>query len=281
MSARARLAAMGTAVVALHAAGWLLLACALPGHPALAGLGGLAYVLGVRHGLDVDHIAAIDNTARRLREDGQRPLSTGFFFSLGHASVVLVLSLAVALAATAVQPRLPLLRDVGGVVGPSVSGLFLALVGVLNTVALAGAVRRLLAGTGADGIPAGGLVRLLGRLFGRITRSWHMYPLGLLFGLGLDTATEVALLSLSAGAAQGAAPAAGIVALPVLFAAGMALVDTADGVAMSYIYGWAGGRPGRRAWVDVGITGASTALALTIAALQLLHVATGGLGELS
>jgi nickel/cobalt transporter (NiCoT) family protein len=260
VTARARLGAMFGAIAALHVAGWGLFALALSDHPALAGLGGLAYTLGLRHALDVDHIAAIDNTTRRLREDGQAPLSTGFFFSLGHASVVVALSLAVAVAAGGVRDALPGLQDAGGVIGPSVSGAFLWLVGGLNALV---AVRRMRAGAGA-GAPGGALTRVFGRLFRRVTASWHMYPLGALFGLGLDTASEVALLGLAAGT--------GAVCLPLLFAAGMAAVDTADGVAMSRLYGWARDRPGRWAAVDVTLTGASAALALAIGTLQLASV---------
>ena len=272
MSARARVGAMVLAVAGLHAVGWALFAGAAPGHPALAGLGALAYTFGVRHGLDADHIAAIDNTTRRLREDGRAPLSTGFFFSLGHASVVVVLSVAVAIAAGGVRDALPSLQAAGGVVGPSVSGLFLWTAGALNAVALVAALRRLRSGEATGGVGGGVLVRALGRLFGRVTESWHMYPLGALFGLGLDTATEVALLGLAAGAGQSAAPIAGILSLPILFAAGMAAVDTLDGIAMSRAYAWARERPGRWALVDVTLTGASVLLALGIGAIQLAGV---------
>jgi high-affinity nickel-transport protein len=277
-----RAGALAAAVVALHAIGLaLLLRAGVLG----AGIGVTAYALGLRHAFDADHITAIDNTTRKLMADGQRPLGVGFFFSLGHSTVVLVLVLVLAAGSRALGGRLTdrdsWLQGAAGLVGTTVSGVFLFGIGILNLVILVSVVRvfrdmrtgswdaaRLEASLGARG----GLNRVLGRLGRAVRRPWHMYPIGLLFGLGFDTATEIGLLYLAAGAAFSGVPVYAILCLPVLFAAAMALVDTADGAFMSLAYGWAFGTPVRRVFYNIAVTGLSVALALAVGTVQLLSL---------
>lgn len=282
-----RLAGFGAAVLVLHAAGWGVFLAYAASSPALAGLGTLAYTLGVRHAFDVDHIAAIDNTTRRLLRDGRRPVGVGFFFSLGHSSVVFGLTAALAVATATVTGALPSLQRYGGPIGLTVSGVVLLLVGALNVAVLADVVRafrRVRAGhhPGAleDGAGlAGGLFArvFLRRLAGRVDASWKLFPLGVLFGLGFDTATEVGLLGLAAGLASEQLPLAAVLSLPVLFAAGMSLMDTADGAFMCHAYGWAFSSPLRRAYYDLTVTTLSVLVAFAIGGIELLKVA-GGVG---
>jgi high-affinity nickel-transport protein len=286
MTARARLVWMGTAIAALHAAGWGLLLLAAGPYPALAAVGGTAYLLGLRHGFDVDHITAIDVTTRKLSNDGQRPLAVGFFFALGHSTIVLALAVAVGLAATTVGAQLDGWGAIGGWIGVSVSGLFLLLMGALNVavlVDLVAAQRALRRGARVDPDAlrgqlgrrgaAGALLDRGGRL---IRSSRSIYPVGVLFGLGFDTATEIGLLALTAGAAAGALPLWAVLALPLLFMAGMTLVDSANGVAMARAYGWANGDPLRRLRYNVTVTGISAVVALSVAAVQLTTLAADG-----
>jgi high-affinity nickel-transport protein len=277
---------LAAAVAVLHLAGAGLLLSGTLG----AGLSVTAYLLGVRHAFDVDHIAAIDNVTRRLMADGKRPLSVGFWFSLGHASVVVAL---VALVAAGVHGVGGAVADDGswlhqatGVVGPLVSGSFLLLIALANLAVLLSTVRaaRRLRRGEADAAAAldrrlargGVLARVFGRATRGVSRPWHMYPLGLLFGLGFDTATEVALLVVAGGAVLGGVPFYAILGLPLLFAAGMVLCDSLDGMLMRGAYGWALERPARRVSYDLTVTGVSVAAALAIGALELLTVATGG-----
>jgi nickel/cobalt transporter (NiCoT) family protein len=278
----ARVAGFGGAVALLHALGWALFLCYSPGNPALAGLGVLAYTFGLRHAFDADHIAAIDNTTRRLVHERQRPLGVGFFFSLGHSTVVFALATGLALATQGVGERLPALRHYGGVVGTSVSGTFLWAIGILNLFVLVDIVRLFLEqrrGSHDEGrlerrLLERGLVNRFvgGRVARRITRSWHMYPLGVLFGLGFDTASEVALLALAAGVATDHVPFLAVVSLPLLFAAGMSLMDTIDGAFMAHAYGWAFSSPVRRIFYNIGVTSLSVAVALVVGTVELLQV---------
>jgi nickel/cobalt transporter (NiCoT) family protein len=277
-----RLAGFGGAVVALHVVGWGAILYFASAKPVLVGLGTLAYTFGLRHAFDADHIAAIDNTTRKLRQQGQRPLGVGFFFSLGHSTVVLALAVGLAVAAGAVQADLPGFREVGGLIGASVSGVFLLVIGLLNLLVLIDVLR--IAREMREGrhdeqrleqrlLDRGLMGRLFkGRTFDLISKSWHLYPLGLLFGLGFDTASEVGLLALTAGAAGGGTPVLAIVALPILFAAGMSLMDTADGVFMSKAYGWAFSSPVRKVFYNLTVTALSVAVALAIGAVELLQV---------
>jgi high-affinity nickel-transport protein len=281
MSTRARLFALAGAVAVLHALGWGLYLWYLRDTPALAGLGTLAYTFGLRHAFDADHIAAIDNTTRKLLQDGKRPLGVGFFFSLGHSTIVFSLTAALALTAGV----LPRFHQAGSTVGASISGTFLLLIGVLNLFVLADIVRawrELRAGRRDDEqlerrlLDRGAISRLVLRRVGdRIDTSWKMAPLGALFGLGLDTASEIALLALAAGVATHRVPLPAILALPTLFAAGMSLLDTADGVVMSRAYGWAFASPVRKLYYNITVTGLSVAVAFGIGMIELLQVTVG------
>jgi high-affinity nickel-transport protein len=286
---RRRLAAFAGAVGLLHVVGWGLFAAYASGEPALAGLGTLAYTFGLRHAFDADHIAAIDNTTRKLLQDGKRPLGVGFFFSLGHSTIVFSLAAGLAVAARSVDSRIPLLQDYGGTIGASVSGVFLWLIGVLNLLVLLDVLRiyrQLRHGAyDADALEARLLDRgfmnrfFAGRLASRIRSSWQMYPLGVLFGLGFDTATEVGLLALAAGVATHHVPFLAVVSLPILFAAGMSLMDTADGAFMSHAYGWAFASPIRKVYYNLTVTSLSVAVALAIGTVELLQVLAGRLGR--
>jgi nickel/cobalt transporter (NiCoT) family protein len=285
------LSLMGAVVVALHVAGFaILLAVVVPHHLRLGdgrafsvGLGLTAYTFGLRHAFDADHISAIDNTTRRLMARRRRPLSTGFFFSLGHSSVVFGLALALALGLRGLSGPLRAshspLHEVTAVVGTGISGGFLYLIGAINLVVLAG-ILRAVRGMRRDGLdePAlearlagrGVMSRLCGRLLSGVTAPWQMYPIGLLFGLGFDTATEVALLFLAAGAATAGLPFYAILCLPILFAAGMSLLDTIDGTFMNFAYGWAFSHPARRVLYNLTVTCLSVAVALIVGTIELL-----------
>jgi nickel/cobalt transporter (NiCoT) family protein len=285
MSVRRRLFAFAGAVALLHAAGWGLYLWYSRDTPALAGLGALAYTFGLGHAFDADHIAAIDNTTRKLLHDGGRPLGVGFFFSLGHSTIVFALTTGLALAAGVANATIPSLQHAGGTIGVSVSGVFLLLIGILNLFVLSDIVRawrERQTGRRADEaldrrlLDRGLLSRLLlTRIGDRIDASWQMVPLGALFGLGFDTATEIGLLALSAGAATHPIPLPAILALPMLFAAGMSILDTADGVFMSRAYGWAFSNPVRKLYYNITVTSLSIAVALAIGTIKLLQVTMG------
>jgi high-affinity nickel-transport protein len=285
VSTRLHLLVLAAAVAVLHGLGWGLYVWYSRHTPALAGLGTLAYTLGLRHAFDADHIAAIDNTTRKLLHDGKRPLGVGFFFSLGHSMIVFALTAGLALTAGAVDAAIPSFRQAGSTVGASVSGAFLLLIGMLNLFVLADVVRAWRAmRTGLRDEQAlerrlldrGLLSRLvLTRIGDRIDASWKMAPLGALFGLGLDTASEIALLALAAGVATDRVPLPAVLALPTLFAAGMSLLDTADGVFMNRAYGWAFSNPVRKIYYNITVTSLSVAVALVIGMIELLQVTVG------
>jgi nickel/cobalt transporter (NiCoT) family protein len=286
-------AGMVAVVIGLHVVGWFtLLALVVPQHYSLGtqvfgvGIGVTAYTLGLRHAFDADHIAAIDNTTRKLMADGQRPLSVGFFFSLGHSSVVfglaLLFSLGIKALAGQVESDGSTLHDVTGLVGTGVSGTFLYVIAAINLVILVGIVRifrdmrrgRFDEAELEARLESRGLMnRILGRVTRRIRAPWQMYPLGILFGLGFDTATEVALLFLAAGAAGAGLPWYAILCLPVLFAAGMSLLDTIDGSFMNFAYGWAFSKPVRKVYYNITITALSVAVAFIIGTIELLGIA--------
>jgi nickel/cobalt transporter (NiCoT) family protein len=278
---RWRISGLVSAVAALHVAGWGLFLYYARDHHALAGLGTLAYAFGLRHAFDIDHIAAIDNTTRKLLAEGKRPLGVGFFFSLGHSSVVFALTAGLAVAASGVTAALPAIQSYGSDVGAAVSGLFLCVIGVLNLIVLIDVVRvfRLMRVGEEDEerlerrlSERGFFARHLGRVFALVSRSWHMYPLGLLFGLGFDTATEVGLLAVAAGVATHHVPLLAVLSLPLLFAAGMSLMDTADGAFMSHAYGWAFANPVRKVYYNLTVTGLSVVAALLIGGIELMQV---------
>jgi nickel/cobalt transporter (NiCoT) family protein len=297
-----RLGLMLAVIVALHLVGWITLVfivdparLSLGGKEFGIGVGLTAYTLGMRHAFDADHIAAIDNTTRKLMSDGQRPLAVGFFFSLGHSTVVFGLAVLLATGVRAlsgpVEDDSSSLHHYTGLIGTSVSGIFLYLIAILNVIVLVGILRvftRLRRGDfdqekdGAElerQLESGGLLnRFLGRFTKSITKSWHMYPIGLLFGLGFDTATEIALLVLAGTSAAAGLPWYAILCLPVLFTAGMCLLDTIDGSFMNFAYGWAFSNPVRKIYYNITITGLSVAVALLIGSVELLGLFAGQLG---
>jgi high-affinity nickel-transport protein len=248
----------------------------------------LAWVFGVRHAVDADHIAAIDNVVRKLMQEGRRPIAAGFFFSLGHSTIVIFTSLAVAATTVAMQDRLAAFKAIGGVIGTAVSAVFLLLIALVNLVILRGVWRSFrhlarggtLDAAGSDALLAGGgiLARLCQPLFRSVTRSWHMYLLGFLFGLGFDTATEIGLLGIAATqAAQGMSPWQTLT-FPALFTAGMALVDTTDSVLMVGAYGWAFVQPLRKLWYNLTITAASVLVAVLIGGIEAFGLLVDQLG---
>ncbi|MFI6055306.1 HoxN/HupN/NixA family nickel/cobalt transporter [Streptomyces violascens] len=283
-------AGMAAFIAALHVVGWfILVAIVAPEHYSLGeksfgiGIGVTAYTLGMRHAFDADHIAAIDNTTRKLMHEGRRPLSVGFWFSLGHSSIVfglaVLLSLGVKALAGSVENDDSRLHDITGWIGTTVSGTFLYVIAVINLVILAGiwkVFRQMRSGHFDEAAleerlnNRGFMNRLLGRLTKSITKPWQMYPLGLLFGLGFDTATEVALLVLAGTGAASGLPWYAILCLPVLFAAGMSLLDTIDGTFMNFAYGWAFSKPVRKVYYNLTMTGLSVAVALLIGTVELL-----------
>ncbi|MNC21056.1 High-affinity nickel-transport protein NixA [compost metagenome] len=267
----------------LHIIGIIGLIYAAMNNPAFWGLGILAYTYGLRHAFDADHIAAIDNTVRKLSEQKQNPGGVGFFFSLGHSSVVFITVVLIAFSVKWIQANMPAMQKIGGMIGMGVSGLFLLIIGFLNLfilLQLLQALRKMRSGRIEPEainhlLESGGLfTRLFRPLFRFVTRSWHVYPLGFLFGLGFDTATEIGLLALSASAAQSAYSILGILALPVLFAAGMSLLDTADGMVMSKAYQWAFITPARKIYYNILITALSVIAALTIGFVEFTRVLT-------
>jgi high-affinity nickel-transport protein len=287
-----RAAVLALVVIGLHVVGFgLLLGVVAPAHLQLSGgifgvgVGITAYMLGMRHAFDADHIGAIDNTTRKLMADGQRPLSVGFFFSLGHSSVVFLLAVGLGLGVKGLSGDVAndhsALHRATSLVGPTVSGTFLFLIGILNLLVLVGIVRVFLRMRNGEfderqleqQLNSRGFMN---RFYGRATRAvrkpWHMFPLGLLFGLGFDTATEIALLATAGTAAAGGLPFYAILCLPILFAAGMSLLDTIDGAFMNFAYGWAFSKPVRKVFYNITITALSVAVALIIGTLELLSV---------
>jgi len=288
-----RAAVLATVIVGLHAVGFfILIALVVPNEYSLAGggvfglgVGLTAYALGLRHAFDADHIAAIDNTTRKLMAEGQRPLSVGFFFSLGHSTVVFALGALVVFGVRGLSSALEsdgsALQQATGVIGPTVSGGFLLLIGLVNLAILLNILRifREMRHGAYDEQELEAELESRGfmnRFFGRATRAirkpWHMYPLGCLFGLGFDTATEVGLLVLAGGAAAGGLPFYAILCLPILFAAGMSLFDTLDGAFMNFAYGWAFTEPVRKLFYNLTVTALSVVVALVIGTIELLGV---------
>jgi high-affinity nickel-transport protein len=289
------IASMTGFILLLHAVGWgVLIGIVAPQHYQVGttqvlgvGLGLTAYTLGMRHAFDADHIAAIDNTTRKLMADGKRPLSVGFWFSLGHSTIVfgLVALLAMGVRALAGQvgDESSLLHEFTGVVGTAVSGTFLYLIGIINLVVLVGILkvfRRMRRGVYDETAleqqlnNRGLLNKILAGATRAVRRPWQMYPVGVLFGLGFDTATEVGLLVLAGGVAAFALPWYAILTLPILFAAGMSLLDTIDGCFMNFAYGWAFSRPVRKIYYNITITGLSVAVALIIGSIELISILT-------
>jgi high-affinity nickel-transport protein len=284
---KGRLAGTFALLIAANVAAWAWALVAFHDYPVLIGMAFLAYTFGLRHAVDVDHIAAIDNVTRKLMQDGRRPIAVGFYFSLGHSTVVVLATAAIVVATTALQSRFESFRMVGGLIGTSVSALFLFIVAAANVLILRSIYRtfrrvrhggefveedlnHLLSQRGALG-------RLFRPMFRLVARSWHMYPLGFLFGLGFDTATEIGLLGISAAEASRGLPIWSIMVFPALFTAGMSLVDTADGVLMLGAYGWAFAKPIRKLYYNLTITLISVLVAVLVGGIEALGLIAGEL----
>jgi high-affinity nickel-transport protein len=279
-------------LLAFNAGAWVWAILASRHYPLLLGTALLAYSFGLRHAVDADHIAAIDNVTRKLMQEGKRPVAVGFMFSLGHSTVVVLGSAAIAAAALALQHRMDGVREIGGVVGTLVSAVFLLGIAFVNLIVLRSIYRAFVRVRGGapyveedfDMLLAdrGFLSRLFRPMFRIITRSWHMYPLGVLFGLGFDTATEIGLLGIAAAEASKGLSLVSILVFPVLFAAGMSLIDTTDNILMLGAYGWAFIKPVRKLYYNMTITSVSVVVALVVGGVEALgllagHFHTGGI----
>lgn len=275
-------------LIAANIAAWAAALVAFADRPVLLSTAFLAYTFGLRHAFDADHIAAIDNVVRKLMQEGKRPFATGFFFSLGHSTVVILASVVIAASAAAMKGSLDQVHDLGGVIGTTVSAVFLLIIGVANLFILRGiwvAFMRVQRGgriveedLDALLVGRGLLARVFRPLFGAISRSWHMYPLGFLFGLGFDTATEIGLLGISATQVGQGLSFWSILIFPALFTAGMSLMDTTDSVLMTGAYEWAFVNPIRKLWYNLTMTAASVAIALFIGGLEALGLIGDKLG---
>ena len=284
-----RLAGFYGLITSFHVIGWgLFIYYGHRGGPVYAGAGALAYSFGLRHAFDADHISAVDDSTRFLMQRGKDPLGTGFFFSLGHSTIVVGLAAGIATAAESVQRQVPTLQRIGGTVGATVSGTFLMVIAFLDFLILLGVIdvwRKTKSGRYEPEqldelmMQRGYMNRILGTRWRRfLTDSWHMYPIGLLFGLGFDTASEVGLLALTAAAATGShhsgghLPVGGILALPLLFTAGMTLMDTTDGVFMVKAYGWAFSNPVRKVYYNLSTVALGVFVAGGVGSIEYLQV---------
>jgi len=276
---RGRIVAIYAFLLIANLAAWIWALVAFAHQPVLIGTAVLAYSLGLRHAIDADHIAAIDNVTRKLMQEGKRPVAVGFFFALGHSTVVVLASLAVALTANALSDELVSYRAIGGVVGTSASALFLFIIAIANLVVLRGVYRAFRLAERGDIVSEedvdallhqrGWLARLFRPLFRFVSHSWQLYPIGLLFALGFETASEIGLFGLSAQASN-AVSSWSILIFPALFAAGMTLVDTTDGVLMLGAYGWAYRNPMRKLFYNLTITSVSVLVALVVGGIETL-----------
>jgi high-affinity nickel-transport protein len=285
---RAKISAIYLFLLCANVAVWSWAVIALADRPTLIGTALLAYVLGLRHAVDADHIAAIDNVVRKLMQEGKRPVSVGLYFSLGHSLVVVIAVAVIATAAFALRSRFHEMKLIGSVIGTGASAFFLLAIAVINLVVLRGVwdsfrrARRgeivaeeelnlLLSGRGF-------LARIFRPLFRMVSRSWQMFPIGFLFGLGFDTATEISLFAVAASQASGEMSFGTIMIYPALFTAGMMLVDTTDSVLMVGAYGWAFLNPIRKIWYNLTITAISVAVAVLIGGIEALGLIAGKLG---
>ncbi len=277
---RVRIVTIYAVLVAANIGAWVWALVAFRHHPLLLGTSLLAYSFGLRHAVDADHIAAIDNVTRRLMADGKRPVSVGFFFSLGHSTIVIIATVVLALTATAFKAQFDEFKAIGGVLGTIISALFLFVIAGVNVQVLRSVWRSFqrvkkggrYAEEDIETLLAGGglLARLLRPLFAMMGRAWHMYPLGVLFGLGFDTATEVGLLGISATQATSGMSIWSILVFPALFTAGMCLIDTTDGIMMLGTYGWAFLRPIRKLYYNLTITAVSVLVAVVVGGIEAL-----------
>jgi len=287
-SARGKIIGIYAVLIVANIAAWAWAIIAFRQYPVLLGTALLAYGFGLRHAVDADHIAAIDNVTRKLMHDGKRPAAVGLFFSLGHSTVVVLASIAIAVTATVFQSWFDSLHSVGGVIGTLTSAGFLLIIALMNCAILVTVCRTfrrvkaggryvdedlntLLAGRGL-------LARLFRPVFRLVRRSWHMYPLGFLFGLGFDTATEIGLLGISAAQASQGMPIWSILVFPALFTAGMSLVDTTDSILMLGAYGWAFVKPIRKLYYNMTITFVSVVAALLVGGIEALGLIAGRFG---
>ena len=277
---KAKILGLYVLLAGANIAAWIWAVTAFHSYPVLLGTALLAYTFGLRHAVDADHIAAIDNVTRKLMQQGQRPVGAGFYFSLGHSTIVFGLSIAIALTSVALKDRFNSLESIGGIVGTAVSAFFLLAIAVANIMILLSVYRTF------QHVKSGGryvdedlnLILAKRGFFGRIFRnlfrlvdhSWQMYPIGFLFGLGFDTATEVGLLGISATAAAKGLPIWSILVFPTLFTAGMALVDSTDSILMLGAYGWAFVKPIRKLYYNMTITFVSILVAVLIGGIEVL-----------
>ena len=284
---KAKAAGIYTLLITVNAVAWLWAWIAFANQPVLFGTAFLAYIFGLRHAFDADHIAAIDNVVRKLMQEGKAPYSVGFFFSLGHSTIVVLASIAIAATAAAMQDKLNTFHDLGGIIGTTISAFFLLAIGLTNLLILRRIwsaftrvrhgerivedLEALLAGRGF-------IARIFRPVFRVVSRSWHMYPIGFLFGLGFDTATEIGLLGISATQAAQGMSFWTILIFPALFTAGMSLMDTTDSVLMTRAYGWAFVNPIRKLWYNLTITAASVVVALFIGGIEALGLIGDKLG---
>jgi nickel/cobalt transporter (NiCoT) family protein len=282
---RGKVAGIYALLLLFNAGAWLWAVVAFHHFPVLLGTAFLAYSFGLRHAVDADHIAAFDNVTRKLMQEGKRPVAVGLMFSLGHSTIVVVGALLIAATALGLQHRLDHFRSIGGVIGTLISAVFLLAIAVVNLIVLRSVyrtftrVRRgepyvdedfdlLLANRGF-------LARIFRPVFAMVRRSWHMYPLGVLFGLGFDTATEIGLLGISAAEASRGLPILSILVFPVLFAAGMSLIDTTDNILMLGAYGWAYIKPIRKLYYNLTITTVSVVVAFVVGGIEALGLLGG------
>jgi len=277
---KGKVAAMYALLTAFNLAAWGWALIAFHSHPLLLGTAFLAYGFGLRHAVDADHIAAIDNVTRKLMQENTRPVAVGFMFSLGHSTVVVLATVAIAATALALQHQLDSIKEIGGIIGTLVSTLFLFAIAVINLVVLVSVVRAF--GRVRRGEPyveedfdlllanRGFLARIFRPIFGIVSKSWHMYPLGLLFGLGFDTASEIGLLGISAAEATRGLSVWSILVFPALFMAGMSLIDTTDSILMLGAYGWAFVKPVRKLFYNMTITFTSVVVAVAVGGVEAL-----------
>jgi high-affinity nickel-transport protein len=285
---RKKIMGIYTLLIAFNIVAWVL---AFAGfslkYPALLGTALLAYTFGLRHSVDADHISAIDNVTRKLMQEDKRPVAVGFFFSLGHSTIVVALSIGIAIAAAFIQTAIPALKSAGGLIGTSVSALFLYLIALINLLVLweiLQTFRKVKRGEEYNDQTLDEFLNqrgLMGRFFRPllrlVDRSWKMYPVGVLFGLGFDTATEVGILGISAFEAGKRLPVPYILIFPLLFTAGMCLLDTTDGILMLGAYGWAFVKPVRKLYYNLNITLVSVLVALVVGTIEVISIISGPL----
>jgi nickel/cobalt transporter (NiCoT) family protein len=285
---RGKISAIYLLLLAINGAAWAWAVIALADRPTLLGTAILAYVLGLRHAVDADHIASIDNVVRKLMQEGKRPVSVGLFFSLGHSLAIALAVAAIAAAAFALEGRFQQFKSVGSVIGTGASAFFLLTIAAINLVILRGVWRSFRQARRGEPVAEheldvllsgrGLLARLFRPLFRMVSRSWQMLPVGLLFGLGFDTATEISLFTVAASQASGGMSFGTVMIFPALFTAGMTLVDTTDSVLMVGAYGWAFLNPVRKIWYNLTITAISVVVALMIGGIEALSLIAGKLG---